>query len=71
MAYAKVERPNCQDHYYMVTMLQKVPLRQGCKVSGNTGTRTSLSTLNHENLDEDSVDISGVEASSIRNMEST
>ena len=60
MAYTKVEILNCQDHYYVVTMLQKVPLHQGCKVSGNTGTTTSLSTLNNENLDEDSVDISGV-----------
>ena len=24
-AYTKVEIPNCQDHYYMVTMLQKEP----------------------------------------------
>ena len=44
----------------MVTMLQKEPLCQQCIVSSNTGTTTSLSILNHENLDEDSVDISGV-----------
>ena len=60
MAYTKVVIPDCQDHYYVVTMLQKAPLRQPCKVSGNIGTTTSLSTLNHENLDVDSVDISGV-----------
>ena len=41
-------------------MLQKAPLHQPHKESGNMSTTTSLSTLNHENLDEDSVDISGV-----------
>ena len=29
-------------------------------MSSNTGTTTSARTLNHENLDEDSIDISGV-----------
>ena len=60
MAYTKVEIPNCQDHHYVVTMLQKEPSCQQCIVSGNTGTTTSFSTLNQEILDEDLVDISGV-----------
>ena len=60
MTYTKVAIPDCQDHYYVVTMLQKAPSCQPCKVSSNISTTRSLSTLNHENLDEDSVDISGV-----------
>ena len=60
MPYTKVEIPNCQDHYYVVTMLQKEPSCQQCIVSGNTDTTTSFSTSNQEIFDEDSVDISGV-----------
>ena len=60
MAYTKVGIPDCQDHYYVVTMLQKAPSHQPHRVSGNISTTTSLSALNHENLYKDSVDISGV-----------
>ena len=60
MAYTKVELPNCQDHYYVVTMLTKESSCQRCIVSSNTGTTNSCSTLNQEILDEDLVDIRGV-----------
>ena len=58
--HTKVEIPNCHDHYYMVTMLQKKLSCQRCILSGNASTTTSFSMVNQEILDEDAVDISGV-----------
>ena len=60
MVYTQIKLPDCEDHYYMVTMSSKQSLRKQCIASGNVGTTNSCSTSHQEILDEESVDVSGV-----------
>ena len=60
--YTKIKLPDCKDHYYVVTMLSKESSCQQCIASGIVGTTNSCSASHQEILDEDSVDISGVES---------
>ena len=60
--YTKIKLPDCKDHYYVVTMSSKQSSQKQCIASGNIGTTNSCSTSHQEILDEESVDVSGVES---------